>query len=123
MSTKTAAPAMPKFDFDAMLSLHKSNLETFVAAQKIMFDLAQTVAKRQTELLKDSFARSEALLTGFDAKKQPQHHMDDAKAAMEKAIAEAKETMDLGMKAQTEVVDLFVKRATANFDEAKSIAA
>jgi hypothetical protein len=29
--------------------------------------------------------------------------------------------MDLSMKAQTEVVDLFVKRATANFDEAKTL--
>ena len=124
MSNKSATPAMPampKFDVEAMLSLHKSNLETFVAAQKIMFDLAQTMAKRQSELMKDAFTHSEAMMKGFDGKKQPQHYMDDAKAAMEKAIAEAKETMDLSMKAQTEVVDLFVKRATANFDEAKSL--
>jgi hypothetical protein len=38
-------------------------------------------------------------------------------------MADVKDTMDLGLKAQNEVVDLFVKRATANFDEAKQIAA
>lgn len=126
MSTKSAlstTPVMPKFDFDAVMALHKANLETMVAAQKIMFDLAQTMAKRQSELFKDAFSSTESMMKGFDGKKQPQAYMDDAKTVLEKAIAEAKETMDLGMKAQTEVVDLFVKRATANFDEAKSIAA
>ena len=39
----------------------------------------------------------------------------------EKAPADVKETVDLGIKAQSEVVDLFVKRATANFEEIKSV--
>ena len=129
MSTKSTAAAtpgfasFPKFDVDQMVALHKANLETFVATQKIMFDLAQTMAKRHSDSVKETFARTETMMKGFDAKKQPTQYMDDAKAVMEKAMAEAKETMDLGMKAQTEVVDLFVKRATANFDEAKSLAA
>lgn len=125
MSTKsvTSSMPMPKLDVDQMVALHKANLETFVAAQKIMFDLAQTMAKRQSDFVKESFSRTESLMQGFDGKKQPTAYMDDAKVVMEKAMAEAKETMDLGMKAQTEVVDLFVKRATANFDEAKALAA
>lgn len=125
MTTKssTSVPPLPKFDVEALFALQKSNVETFVAAQKILFDLAQTIAKRQSELLKESFVQSEAFFKGFDAKKQPQAYVDDAKAAVEKAIAEAKETIDLGLKAQTEVVDLFVKRASANFEEAKTLAA
>jgi phasin family protein len=88
-----------------------------------MFDFSQTLAKRQVDLLKESFSKTESLLKGFDAKKQPQAYVEEAKAALEKAMADVKETMDLGMKAQHEVVDLFVKRATANFDEVKSLAA
>ena len=101
--TKTAQlqlPAMPKFDVEALVGLHKANVETFVAAQKILFDLAQTVAK-----------------------KQPAVYADELKVAVEKAMAEVKETVDLGIKAQSEVVDLFVKRATANFQEIKAVAA
>ena len=123
MTTTGFQPVFPKLDVDAMMAMQTANMETFVSAQRIMFDLAQTVAKRQAELLKESFAKSETLLKGFDAKKQPADYMDEARAAMEKAMADAKETMDLGLKAQNEVVDLFVQRATKNFDEVKAFAA
>ena len=124
--TKTAQlqlPAMPKFDVEALVGLHKANVETFVAAQKILFDLAQTVAKKQVEYVKESMAKTEAMFKSFDAKKQPAVYADELKAAVEKAMAEVKETVDLGIKAQGEVVDLFVKRATANFQEIKAVAA
>lgn len=116
--------AFPKFDLDAVVALHKANIETVVAAQKIWYDLAQTVAKRQTELFKESVAKFETVFKGgFDAKKQPASYVEDAKVALEKAVADAKETIDLGLKAQSEVVDLFVKRASANFEQVKSLAA
>ena len=67
---------MPKFDVEALVSLQKANIETFVAAQKILFDLAQTVAKKQVEYVKELFAKSEALFKGFDTKKhQPRTPM------------------------------------------------
>ena len=113
-----------KIDFDAVAALQKANVETYLAAQKIMFDLLQTVAKRQSEFLKDVVGKAEtAVRGGFDAKKQPASYVDEAKAVMEKAMADAKETMDLSLRAQNEVVDLFVKRATANLDQVKSLAA
>lgn len=116
--------ALPKFDFDAVVALQKANVETLIAAQKIVFDLYQTVAKRQAELVKEYYGKVEGSVKGgFDSKKQPAAYVDDAKAAIEKAVADAKETIDLGLKAQSEVVDLFVKRATANFDQVKSLAA
>jgi hypothetical protein len=116
--------ALPKFDFDALVALQKANVETVIAAQKIFFDLYQTVAKRQVELAKEVYGKVEGSLKGgFDSKKEPGSYVDEAKAAIEKAVADAKETLDLGLKAQSEVVDLFVKRATANFDQVKSLAA
>jgi phasin family protein len=123
---KTTAPkiATPKIDFDAMIALQKANIETVVAAQRIIFDLAQTIAKRNVELVKEFMSKAEGTLKGgFDAKKQPAAYVEEAKSVMEKAMADAKETMDLGLKAQNEVVDLLVKRATANFDQVKSLAA
>ena len=94
-----------------------------VAAQKIMFDLVQTVAKKQVEMVKEAMAKTDLLFKGFDAKKQPAVYADEMKAAVEKAMADVKETVDLGIKAQSEVVDLLVKRATANFEEMKAVAA
>ena len=48
--------ALPKLDFDALVALQKANIETMLAAHKIVFDLAQTVAKRQAELMKELIA-------------------------------------------------------------------
>ena len=88
-----------------------------------MFDLVQTVAKKQVEMIKEAMAKADVVFKGFDAKKQPTVYADEMKAAVEKAMADVKETVDLGIKAQSEVVDLFVKRATANFEEMKAVAA
>jgi phasin family protein len=124
--TKTAMPqlpALPKFDVEALVTVQKANVETFVAAQKIIFDLIQTVAKKQVEIVKEAMAKADVMFKGFDAKKQPTAYADEMKAAVEKAMADVKETVDLGIKAQSEVVELLVKRATANFEEMKAVAA
>lgn len=121
--TQTTVPTFPKFDLEALLALHKANLETWFQAQKILFDYTQTLTKRQIELVNEMFAKAEGFLKGVDAKKQPQAYVDEAKQAIEKAMAEAKEAVDLGLKAQAEVVELFVKRAAANLDEVKKFAA
>jgi hypothetical protein len=121
--TPTSTPTPTKFDYDAFLAMHKGNLETAVAAQKVMFDLAQTIAKRQADFVKEGFAKAEVMFRGYDARKQPQVYVDEMKAAVEKAMADVKETVDLGIRAQAEVVDLFVKRATKNLEGVKALAA
>jgi hypothetical protein len=116
-------PAMPKFDVSALVAMQKANIETVVSAQRIVFDLAQTLAKRNTDLMKEMFQRAGTMTRTADASRQPQSYVDEAKSAMEKVMADVKETMDLGIKAQSEVVDLFVKRATRNFEDVKALAA
>ena len=123
MAEKSVNSAMPRFDLDMFVAMQRANLETFAAAQRIMLDLAQTVARRQTEMVKDNMGRFEAMMKGFDAKKQPQTYVDGMKEAVERAMADARETMDLGMKAQSEVVELFVKRTSANLEDARRVAA
>ena len=113
----------PKFDVDALMSLHRGNFETFVAVQKVWLDLAQTITRKNADLFRDYVGRAEGLAKGYDSQKQPQSYVDDMKAAVEKAVAEVKENVDLGMKAQSEVVDLVVKRANANIEGVKGLAA
>lgn len=122
MSNPAISP-VPAFNFDAIVSMQKANLETAVAAQKIMFDLAQTVARRQAGIVQEMMGRVEGMMKGFDAARQPTDYVGDMRSAAEKVMAEVKETVDLGMRAQAEVVDLFVKRASANFETSKKAAA
>src|SRR5437764_8351713 len=97
--TKTAnhSPLAPKFDLDALFAFQRANLETVVAAQRIFFDLAQTVTKRHAEFVEESFARVETAFKGYDTKRQPQVYVDEMKAVVEKAMADVKEAMDLGI--------------------------
>jgi hypothetical protein len=116
-------PAMPKFDVGRSSRIRRRTSMTVVSAQKIVFDLAQTVAKRNADMMREMFQRAGTMRRVADAGEQPQSYADEAKSAMAKVMADVKETMDLGIKAQGEVVDLFVKRATQNFEEVKALAA
>ena len=122
--SKTTFPQVPKFDMAALGGPAEGQHRDLASPRpEDPVRPGQTVAKKQAEYIKESFAKSEAMFKGFDAKKQPAAYAEELKAAMEKAMADVKETVDLGVKAQSEVVDLFVKRATANFEEIKAVAA
>ncbi|MCB1882821.1 MAG: phasin family protein [Geminicoccaceae bacterium] len=109
----------PKFDLDSYVGMHRTNLETFAEAQRVMLDFAQTMTRRQADLMKDMLDRMGGFARNADAKDRPQAYVDEFKSALERTVADMKETMDLGLKAQNEVVDLFVKQAGRNFDEVK----
>ncbi len=123
MPATKSTPSMPTFNFDAIVAMQKAQVDTFVAAQKIMIDLATTVSAQQQTRIQETAAKAEALLKGFDSKKEPTAYVSEAKAAFEQAMSDARETMDLGLKAQNQMIDLLVKRAAATVEDAKSLAA
>jgi phasin family protein len=114
---------MPKFNFDAVIAMHKANVDTMVEAQGIWMQTAEAIAKLQYGWVEESFKQGEALLKGDVTKKKPEEFMADAKAAADKVMAVAKEQADLGMKAQKQVADLVTKRVNANLEDVKSLAA
>ncbi len=128
--TKTTAPKlempkfdMPKFNFDAVVAMHKANVDTVVEAQGIWMQTAEAIAKLQYGWVEETFKQGEAMLKGDVTKKKPEEFMADAKAAADKVMAVAKEQADLGMKAQKQVADLVTKRVNANIEDAKTLAA
>jgi phasin family protein len=128
-TTKTAPKfEMPKFDmskfnFDALVALHKANVDTMMEAQGIWMQTAEAVAKLQYTWVEETFKQGEAMLKGDVTKKKPEEFMADAKAAADKVMAVAKEQADLGMKAQKQVADLVTKRVNANLEDVKALAA
>jgi phasin family protein len=114
---------MPKFNFDAVVALHKANVDTMVEAQGIWMQAVEAIAKLQYGWAEESFKQGEAMLKGDVSKKKPEEFMADAKAAADKVLAVAKEQADLGMKAQKQVADLVTKRVNANLEDVKALAA
>lgn len=113
----------PKFNFDALVAMHKANVDTMVEAQGIFMRTFETMAKLQYGWVEETFKHGETMLKGDVAKNKPETFLANAKSAAEKAMAVAKEQADLGMKAQQEVADLVSKRVTANIEDVKSLAA
>ena len=95
MADKHVMPVLPKFDVEAFVALQKANVETVVAAQKIMFDLAQTVTKKQVEMFKEFLAKSEAMMKGFDGRKQPGAYADEVKAITQPCQRRARSLRDV----------------------------
>jgi len=131
MATPTKTPAkfdmpkfdMPKLDFEALVALHKANVDTMMEAQGIWMQTAEAMAKLQYSWLEETFKQGESMLKGDVTKRKPEELMADAKAAADKVMAVAKEQADLGMKAQKQVADLVTKRVNANLEGAKTLAA
>jgi phasin family protein len=130
MATTRTAPKfempkfdMPKFNFDALVALHKANVDTMMEAQGIWMQAAEAVAKLQYAWVEETFKQGEAVLKGDVTRRKPEEFMADAKAAADKVMAVAKEQADLGMKAQKQVADLVTKRVNANLEDVKALAA
>lgn len=115
------ARELPKLDVNAVVAMQKANLDTFIQAQKIWTDAAQSIAKLQAGYVNDLVSRAQAMLAVRDPR-NADSYVADARAAAEKAVTVAKQQIDLGAKAQAEVVDLVAKRVTANFEQAQSLA-
>lgn len=123
VEAKVQAPAFPKVDVEALFALQRANLETLFQAQKLVFDLFETLSRRQAEVVKEVLAKAEAYTRGFDPARQPKAYVEEARAAVEKAMAEVRQAVELGLETQKKVVELFVQRAAANLDEMRKIAA
>jgi hypothetical protein len=95
-TTKTAPKFdLPKFDlpkvnFDAVLAMHKANVDTMLEAQGIWMQTAEAIAKLQYGWVEESVKNGQALLKGDVTKRKPEELMADAKAAADKVIAVAK---------------------------------
>ncbi len=114
---------LPKFNFDAVVAMHKANVDTLMEAQGIWMQTAEAIAKLQYGWVEETFKQGEAMLKGDVSKKKPEDFMADAKAAADKVMAVAKEQADLGLKAQKQVADLVTRRVNANLEDVKALAA
>lgn len=114
---------MPKFNVDAVVAMHKANVDTMLEAQGIWMQTAEAIAKLQYGWVEETFKQGETFFKGDVSKKKPEEFIADAKAAADKVMAVAKEQADLGMKAQAQVADLVSKRVNANLEDVKTLAA
>jgi phasin family protein len=114
-------PAIP--EATALLDMHRRNLATLAAANKMIFEGAQAIVQRQMELAQrqvadlSEAAKSLATVTGPQERVAKQTAL--VKSAYEKSISDLKELEDLMRSSSTEALDMVHQRFLASLDELK----
>ena len=112
---------MPGLDNKGLMDAHRKNIEALTEANRVAFEGAQAMARRQTEIVR------EAMDEAAKAMQQVQHagsneervakQADLAKNAFETALKHARELAEMSAKSQNEALELLNKRVADSFDE------
>ncbi len=112
---------IPGLDMDAMMAAYRKNIDAVTAATKAASDGAQTLIKRQTEIVKDALEQmrlATSELTSFkDAKELTEKQADLAKHAFEKAFANVKELAEVMTKSNTDSMEIIQSRMNEGLAE------
>jgi phasin family protein len=114
----------PGLDMETWMSVQKRNFEALTAANQLAVQCAQSVAQRQTELLRqaiDEARRVTAEMTGTASPAQKAARQAElAKEAFTVATANMRELAVMVTKSSNEAFDVISKRVTESFDEIKA---
>ncbi|MFL5336885.1 MAG: hypothetical protein ACJ8H8_27840 [Geminicoccaceae bacterium] len=122
VSEKHSPVKLPKFDLNALLSVHKANLATASQVQTILVDAVQAVALAQYAYVSQAVAHAKVAVSA-KALPKPEAVMADARAAAEKAIDVTKQVVNVTVGAQKQVAELAAQRLRASVTELKALGA
>jgi len=116
---------VPGADFEALLASQRKNIEALTQANKLAIEGIQTVARRQSEILRQGFEEATAQMRELMQPSSPQDrvakHTELAKSSLEKAISNARELAEIVAKAQSEAFDVINRRMTEGMDEVRNL--
>ncbi len=114
-------PMMP--DMEALMSAHRRNLETLSAANKVALEGAQSIARRNMEMMQQTMAELTEGMRGFSPTEPPQaraaRQAEMLKSAYERAVFNMQEISGLIQKSNGEALNLLNQRFTEAVEEVK----
>jgi phasin family protein len=118
-------PGIP--NADAVLAAHKRNIEALTKANKVAFEGAQTVAKRNIEIAQQTLAELteslRALVSGEPPKDRAAQQAELLKLAYERAMAHTREISQLVQTTNSEALAVLNTRFTEAVEEVKTLIA
>jgi phasin family protein len=112
---------MPNMDGNALVEAQKKNFEAISNANRVAFEGAQAVIKRQGEIMRqtmqDATDAMKAMNTADTAEDRVAKQTEVAKKAFENAIHNMHELADMAQKSNNEAMSYLNKRLSEGFDE------
>jgi phasin family protein len=116
----------PQVDFNDFFAMQRKNLEAFSAANQIISEGAQTIARRGTEFVRENVEEalnaSRDLMTTNAPEKNAGKQTEFAKSAVKNGLSQFREVTEMATKSQFEAFDILSNRFAASVEEAKTLA-
>lgn len=117
---------LPGVDMDAVVASQRKNVEALTSANRVVFEGAQAVAKRQAEILQESMNEAtkavDALTKSGSASEAAAKGAELTKETFQKALGNMREIAEMAAKANEEVASTINGRVAETLDEIKEIA-
>ena len=115
---------VPNVDAQALIEIQRKNIEAVTAVNRIAFESAQALTRRQAEILRQAWDVSTAAVQELTAAGKPEDKLakqtELAKHGFEVSVANARELAEMGAKSNSEAIELINKRVTELLDEVKT---
>lgn len=112
-------------DMQSFMDAHRRNLETLSAANRVAIEGAQTVARRQMEIIQQSMQDLGESMRHMSSADAPQakasRQAELLKASYERAVENMRELRDLIQRSNGEAVELLNRRFMESMDEVKAL--
>ncbi len=118
---------MPAFDWEAIMSVNRRNMEAFAQANQMAAEGAQAIFRRQGEILKASMDDANRTVKTMLADGTPEDRIarqsDAIKTAFETAISNYREMIEMASKSNAEAMTIMSNRVSESLDELKTVMA
>ncbi len=115
---------VPGLDTEAMLALHRKNMEALTSANQAAVDGVQAVLRRQTDLIRQSMEEVSKSLRDAMNQGAPEEKLakqaEQAKHIFESSIANLREMSDMLSKSNQEAADIIAKRISTALEDLKN---
>lgn len=116
----------PAFDFNRLFDLQRRNIEAFTAANQVVSEGVQAIARRQAEVLRGNvdavISASKDMVAGGTPEVSVEKQATLAKGLLEQTLSNVREVSEMVTKSSFEAFDLLNKRATESFEEFGKVA-
>lgn len=111
----------PAFDYNALFSLQRRNIEAFTAANQALTDGVRVLSRRQAEIMQNSI--DEALngvrdvMSATTPEANASKQTETVRKLVENTVTNARELAEMASKSNTEAFDVLNKRFVESLDE------
>jgi phasin family protein len=116
---------MPSFDVEAVMAAQRKNVEALSAANQLAFESFQELARRQSEMVRQTIQETTSLFNEAATGNAPEDRMTKqtelTRAALEKSLTNMKELSEMMAKANYEAVEVLSNRVREGLEELRGL--